>query len=78
MKRNVIASVSDDAVMRTILRFVDICLQVQLYLLSFDHLVIVSGFRAADPKGTMTSSTTIRKVVFCFSIPFSQGFVWTL
>ena len=42
-KRNVIASVSDDAVMRTIHHLVDICLQFQLYLLLFGHLVIVLG-----------------------------------
>ena len=42
-KRNVKASVSDDAVMRTIHPLVDICLQFHLYLLLFGHLVIVLG-----------------------------------
>ena len=42
-KRNVVASVSDDAVMRTIHHLVDICLQFQLYLLLFGYLVIVLG-----------------------------------
>ena len=42
-KRNVMASVSDDAVMRTIHHLLDICLLFQLYLLLFGHLVIVLG-----------------------------------
>ena len=37
--KNVIALVSDDAVMRTIHHLVDICLQFQLYLLLFGHIV---------------------------------------
>ena len=60
-KRNVIALVRDDAVMYTIHDLVDICLQFQLYLLLFGHLVIGLGFLAAEPKGTMTSGTTMRK-----------------
>ena len=43
-KRNVIASVSDDTVMRTIHYLVDNCFQFQLNLLLFGHLVIVLGF----------------------------------
>ena len=42
-KRNVIASVSDDVVMRTIHHLVNIGLLFQLYLLLFGHLVIVLG-----------------------------------
>ena len=76
-KRNVITSVIDDAVMLTIYHSIDICLQFQLYLLLFKHLVIDFGFWAVDPNGTMTSSTTTRKYpfvcFFCFSIPFCQG-----
>ena len=48
-KRNVIASLSDDAVMYAIHHLVDICLQFQLYPLLFVHLVIVLGFWAVAP-----------------------------
>ena len=48
-KRNIVASLSDDAVMHAIHHLVDICLQFQLYLLLFVHLVIVMGFWAVDP-----------------------------
>ena len=43
-KRNVIASVIDDAVMSAIYHLVDICLQFQLYPFLFIHLVIALGF----------------------------------
>ena len=46
MKRNVIVSLSHDAVMYALHHLVDICLHFQLYQLLFVHLVIVFGFWA--------------------------------
>ena len=45
-KRNVIASLSDDAVMHAMYHLADNRLQFQLYPLLFVHLVIVLGFLA--------------------------------
>ena len=45
-KRNVIASLSDDAVIHAMHHMADNCLQFQLHPLLFVHLVIVLGFWA--------------------------------
>ena len=78
-KRNVIALLSDNAVMYAIHHLVDICLQFQLYPLLFVHLVIVLGFWAVDPKEKMAcGATTFREILsylflfFSFTIPLPR------